>query len=261
MDLSFNSVTKRFPIPGAGVNGRLLTVVDSLTLSVREGEHAAILGRSGCGKTTLLKLAAGLLTPDEGEVLLNGIRADQFQEPVAFAFQDPSLLPWLTVRENIAVPSKVLSNKRRKSAGNPEYWIERVGLIGAELRYPHELSGGMQSRCSIARCLSIPSQLVLMDEPLGNLDAVTRVELQGELRDILQREKRTLLFVTHNVEEAVYMCDRLLVFRNKCGGNPRTDYMDLATTSREFDGDPGLIGHDPRYGTLIQEIHEFLTRR
>ena len=193
-----------FGYPGAA------PVVAGLTLDLAAGEVHCLVGRSGCGKTTVLKLAAGLLAPSAGRILWNGRPALEPKQ-VGFVFQAPTLLEWLTVRDNVLLP---VSLQRRPSASDAhaaEALLERLGLAGLAGRYPRQLSGGQQSRVALARALLLAPPLLLLDEPFAALDALTREELQRDLRALARAQGTTALFVTHDVGEAVFLGDRVSV--------------------------------------------------
>lgn len=194
-----------------------LTVLDGIHLDIEQGEFISIVGSSGCGKSTLLRLIAGLDPDYQGEILLNKIPIQGTDLKRGLIFQEHRLLPWLTVSENIhlALEETVLSHSE-KNARVKEH-IEIVGLTGFENAYPHELSGGMAQRVAIARGLVNKPDILLLDEPFGALDAMTRSHLQAELQRIWQHEKITMILVTHDIEEAVYLGDRVIVMSARPG--------------------------------------------
>ncbi len=194
-----------FAYPGGG------NVVDRVAWNIEQGEFHCLVGRSGCGKTTLLKLAAGLLLPTGGSIHIQGLEVQTPKEQVGFVFQTPTLLDWLTVSDNVLLP---ISLKRTPHPGDREKMVELLTLMGlADLtaRYPHELSGGQQSRVAIARALMSEPLVLLMDEPFAALDAITREELQDDLLHLCELRKTTVLFVTHDISEAIYLADRVAV--------------------------------------------------
>ncbi|MBA5804913.1 ABC transporter ATP-binding protein [Rhizobium changzhiense] len=196
---------------GAVETTRILSGVD---LSVGRGEFLTILGPSGCGKSTLLRAVADLLPPLDGRLSVLGKTASEARRrrEVAFVFQDATLLPWRTVRENVALPLQVGKNSVSRSVDpRPDHWIELVGLSHLADRYPHQLSGGQRQRVAIARALQCEPDILLMDEPFGALDEITRERLNDELLDVWRRTGTTILFVTHSVVEAIYLGGRVLV--------------------------------------------------
>lgn len=185
-------------------------VVDGVTLSVAAGEVHCLIGRSGCGKTTLLKLAAGLLAPTTGRVVLAG-GADTDPRRAGFVFQAPTLLDWLRVRENVLLPISLQRRPTPVDVQAAEALLARLGLAALGGRYPRQLSGGQQSRVALARALLLSPRLLLLDEPFAALDALTREELQLDLLRLVRAHGTTVLFVTHDVGEAVFLGDRVSV--------------------------------------------------
>ncbi len=188
------------------VAGGVLRVLDEVSFEVFDGEFLCIVGPSGCGKTTLLKIMSGLDAPSSGRVDIEGRPPDPAKVRIGFVFQEESLLPWRDLRGNLSFGLEVKGLRRPI-----DELLKMVGLEGFERYYPHQLSGGMKQRASIARALAIDPELILMDEPFANLDAQTRSVLQQQLLEIWQKVGKTVVFVTHNVEEAVYLADRVLV--------------------------------------------------
>jgi len=191
--------------------------LDRVSLSIAPGEFVAIVGASGCGKSTLLRLIAGLDRPDSGEITLGDTRIAGPGLDRGLIFQEPRLMPWLTVQQNIAL---ALENARIPAAEKRDRIAENialVGLAGFERAYPRQLSGGMAQRAAIARGLVTSPAILLLDEPFGALDALTRARLQTELHRIWQAEARTMILVTHDVEEAVFLADRVVVMTPRPG--------------------------------------------
>jgi len=176
-----------------------------------------ILGPSGCGKTTLLRVIDGLITPDSGEVLINDRRVTGPSRDVAMVFQQFGLFPWKRLDQNIAYGLKLRGKSHAEIKTTVEHYLDLVGLSGFERCYPFQLSGGMQQRAGLARALVVNPSVLLMDEPFGSLDAQTRETLQEELARILDREPKTVLFVTHSVDEAIVLGDRILVMTHRPG--------------------------------------------
>lgn len=190
-----------------------LLVIDSLSFSVREGEFFCVLGPSGCGKTTLLRIIAGL-EDYKGEVLVRGEKIKKPGRDRVLVFQDYALFPWRTVIGNVlfGIESSLPKEEALRVA---KEMLRLVGLEGFENSYPHELSGGMRQRVALARALVCDPELLLMDEPLSALDAQTRMEMQVELVKIWQKTKKTIVYVTHSIEEAVFLADRILVLSKR----------------------------------------------
>lgn len=208
--LRLRNVTKIF----ASENGQR-EAVDAITLVVRPGEFLCIVGPSGCGKTTLLRMIAGLDYPTSGEIILDGNPVTGPSPDRGMVFQEFSLFPWKTVLKNVEFGLEILEVPNKQKIA--EEYIELVGLQGFERSYPYELSGGMKQRVAIARALATNPSILLMDEPFGSVDAQTRNVLQEELLGIWARTKKTVLFVTHSVDEAVYLGDRILVMSTRPG--------------------------------------------
>ncbi|SHI07504.1 ABC transporter ATP-binding protein [Pollutimonas bauzanensis] len=185
--------------------------------SIGSGEFVTILGPSGCGKSTLLKVAAGLLTPSSGSVSVAGRRVEGPSQDIGVAFQKPTLLPWKTVLGNVLLPAHTLGWDLRKAESRALELLDLVGLRDFADNYPTELSGGMQQRAGLARMLLRDPKLLLMDEPFAALDAMTREALTLELQRIWMRDKKSVLFITHSIPEAVFLSDRVLVMSARPG--------------------------------------------
>jgi NitT/TauT family transport system ATP-binding protein len=192
--------------------------IDRIDLTVERGRFVSVIGPSGCGKSTLLNLSAGLLRPTGGEVRYVGEPLTGINTEIGYITQDPNLLPWLSVGANIGLPLKLRGATRSEQREKVEEWVELVGLTGWENHFPRQLSGGMRKRASIARALVCDPSLVLMDEPFGPLDAITRMKLQQDLLDLTQTGDRTVIFVTHDLGEAICLSDEVAVM----AGGPGT---------------------------------------
>ncbi len=184
-------------------------ILRDVSLTVEPGELVGVIGPSGCGKTTLLKLVAGLAAPTEGKVEFGG--GPTRRESLSFVFQDATLLPWLTVLDNVALPLKIAGAPRREREAKALAHIERVGLADATRLYPRQLSGGMKMRVSVARSMTVDPTLLLLDEPFGALDEMTRDTLNEELLRLRQAARWTAMFVTHSVAEAVFLASKVIV--------------------------------------------------
>jgi ABC-type nitrate/sulfonate/bicarbonate transport system ATPase subunit len=203
--ISARGVTKTFPTEGGG----RLNVIDGVDLDVAEGEFVALVGPSGCGKSTFLDILAGFEKPDAGSVTVDGASVEGPSRRRILLPQQPSVFPWLTVRRNITFMLDGISveEKRKRTM----HYLGIVGLHGFEMAFPYQLSGGMLKRLEIARALIVKPDILLMDEPFGPLDALTRIKIHTELRQILRVEKHTCLLVTHDVHEAIFLADRIAV--------------------------------------------------
>ena len=208
--LELNNVSKTY---GKGANAT--EVLSNINLQIEEGEFVAIVGFSGSGKTTLVNLINGLLQPTSGEVLFKGKPITGTSHERGVIFQNYSLLPWLTVYQNVSVAVKETSPKESKKfrEDRVKEYIDMVSLTPAIHKRPKELSGGMRQRVSIARALAMDPEMIIMDEPLGALDALTRVNLQDEILKIWNKDKRTALLITNDVDEGIYMADRIIPLR------------------------------------------------
>jgi NitT/TauT family transport system ATP-binding protein len=210
----FFSVRERL---GGGGAPELMVALDRVDATVRKGELVSLLGPSGCGKTTLLRLTAGLIAPDEGRVVVAGQAVTAPRKDACMVFQNFGLLPWRTVLGNVEFPLEldgVAATERRDTA---RHFIELVGLGAFAEHFPHELSGGMQQRVGIARALMRKPILIFMDEPFGALDAQTREQLQEDFLKIWSQTRATVLFVTHSIDEALLLSDRIFVFATAPG--------------------------------------------
>jgi NitT/TauT family transport system ATP-binding protein len=195
----------------------LVRALGGISLDVAEGEFITIVGQSGCGKTTFLKILAGLLPRSAGSVYLRGRVVDGPSRDIGVVFQDPVLLPWRNVVDNVMLPVQVLGLDRQPSRRRALGLLELAGLQGFEDKYPHELSGGMRQRVALARALVHDPSLLLMDEPFGALDAMTREVMNLELLRIWREARKTVVFVTHSIPEAVFLADRVVVMSARPG--------------------------------------------
>jgi NitT/TauT family transport system ATP-binding protein len=186
-----------------------VSVLTHIDLEVREGEFVCLLGPSGCGKSTLLNIVGGFLQPTAGEVAIDGQRVRGPDPRRIFVFQERGVFPWLTVEGNIGFGLKKLAAAER--ARTIAHYVQLVGLKGFEQSYPDELSGGMKQRVEVARALAVNPDMLYLDEPFGALDSITRIQMRSELLRIWQAEKKTILFVTHDIEESVQLADRVVV--------------------------------------------------
>ena len=192
---------------------RTITALQGLSVDVPAGEFLTLLGPSGCGKSTLLRVVADLVQPNQGAVRVFGAlpQVARLNRDIGFVFQDPALLPWRNALQNVELPLQVAVSRARRARATPRELLELVGLKGNERAYPHELSGGMRQRVSIARALASDPKILLMDEPFGALDEITRERLNEELRRVWRELGITLLFVTHSIHEAAYLGQRVLM--------------------------------------------------
>ena len=201
--LKFNKIYKEYDTP----------ILGPLSLDIKKNSFISILGSSGAGKSTLLRLASNLIKPTSGSVeYLNNEKPN-----IGFVFQDPTLLPWRSVLDNVLLPAELTSKNKKASKEKAYFWLSKVGLEGKENSLPNQLSGGQKMRVSIARAMVQDCSLLLMDEPFAALDEVSRNKLEDDLLDIWEKNKLTVLFVTHSVTEAVYLAERVLVMSSSPG--------------------------------------------
>ena len=205
--VEIDSLGKSYPAPGGGES----VIVRDFNLDVREGEFVCLLGHSGCGKTTVLSILMGLIQPTTGGVVIGGREVSGPGTDRGVVFQSATLLPWLSVKGNVAL---ALNQVRGGAARGVDTYLEAVGLGGRGEQYPRELSAGMQQRVGIARAFALEPRLLLLDEPFSLLDALTRMELQDELMALWERTRRTVIMVTHDVDEALLLADRIVMMTN-----------------------------------------------
>ncbi|GAB5096701.1 ABC transporter ATP-binding protein [Caballeronia sp. LP006] len=191
--------------------GSSLTVLDNFDLSVREGEFLAVLGPSGCGKSTFLSILAGLVPQTAGEITVDGEPVSAARQKLGVVFQGYALFPWRTVRKNVETGLEIRGVKAVQRRSEAERFLRLVGLLDFADHYPHQLSGGMRQRVAIARVLAYGPEILLMDEPFGALDAQTRESLQQELLAIWEQSAKTVVFVTHSIDEAIFLADRVAI--------------------------------------------------
>ncbi len=213
MTLEIRDISRNFPVPGQ----EPIQALSGITLTVEDKEFLSILGPSGCGKTTLLRIIGGLDSASSGSITLNGASITRQSFRMAMIFQEYSLYPWRTVLENVTFGLEIQKMENQPARDIGMEYLNLVGLAEFAERYPYELSGGMRQRVAVARAMAIDPEILLMDEPFGALDAQTRNLLQKELLDIWHKTKKTIIFVTHSVDEAVYLADRLVVLTSRPG--------------------------------------------
>ncbi len=207
-------------------DGNEVPVLDNINLQISDGEFVCLLGPSGCGKSTLLNIVAGFLKPTSGEVSVEGELVTGPGPRRVFVFQERGVFPWLTVEGNIGFGLSHLSKKEKKE--RIQHYVQLVGLTGFEQAYPHELSGGMKQRAEVARALAVNPDVLLLDEPFGALDSITRLIMRGELLRIWEAERKTILFVTHDIEESVQLADRVVVMSARPAKLRREVEIDIA---------------------------------
>lgn len=229
--------------------------LSDISLDFPTGKLTTLLGPSGCGKTTLLKIIAGLLQPSSGEVLVDGRPITGPGPERAFVFQDFALMPWATVIRNAAFGLELAGVNRSEREAVAEKYLHTVGLKGFENKYPHELSGGMRQRVGLARALAVNAKVLLMDEPFSAVDEQTRRKFQEDMINLVKDEKKTFIFVTHSIEEAVYVSDRIVLLHRRPS---RVSQIIEPQISRHLD--PEMIRRQPEYLDAVENIWQSLKK-
>jgi taurine transport system ATP-binding protein len=240
--IAVNHVSMIFNLPGGG----LVRALSEVTLDIGEGEMVTVLGPSGCGKTTLLNIIAGFLAPTAGEVRLNGRAVSGPGRERGMVFQQGALFEWLSVEDNVAFGPRMAGRPRAETAGKVERLLQTVGLAGFGQQPVYQLSGGMQQRVALARCLANDPEVVLMDEPLGALDALTREKMQGLVLRLWKETRKTIVLITHSVEEALFLGERLIVMAPRPGRIEREYRLPFAeqalrASAREVKASPDFV--------------------
>ncbi|MEZ0074430.1 NitT/TauT family transport system ATP-binding protein [Planotetraspora sp. GP83] len=246
--ISIRGVSKVFQVRDSA---ELFTAIEDVTLDVREGEFLTLVGPSGCGKSTLLDLVAGLAAPTSGEILLDGTPIAGPGLDRGIVFQQYALFPWRTALANIEFGLEAKGIARKERAEKARHYLDLVGLTGFDQRYPHELSGGMRQRVAIARSLAFDPDVLLMDEPFAALDAQTRESLQEELLSIWEKTGKTVIFITHGIDEAVYLGQRVAVMTSRPGQIKQVIGV-------EFDTRAGDLRADPKFGEYRHQLWTLL---
>jgi NitT/TauT family transport system ATP-binding protein len=234
--------------------GKKLIAIEGVDLDVFEGEFITVLGPSGCGKTTFMNVIAGLVAPSSGSVLVDGEQVDGPGPDRAVVFQDYALLPWRSVFDNVKFGLEMQKGLRTADwRAKVQEAIDMVGLKGFESSYPRELSGGMQQRVGLARAFVAEPRILLMDEPLGAVDALTREVMRDEIEKLIEATGKTVLFITHSIEEAILLGDRIVVFKSHPGA-----IKEIITTGIQRPRSERSVQHDPRFLELRDHLWEAL---
>ena len=246
--LSTESLSKTFTLG----SGQTVRALDCITLDIEENSFICIVGPSGCGKSTLLRIMAGLEQSSSGRMLYRGGTQNRPRKEIGVIFQEYSLFPWRTTMENVAFGPELSGCPQAERERRGRQYLELVGLDRYENAYPHELSGGMRQRVAIARALANQPDILLMDEPFGALDAYTRIRLQKRLLDIWEKDRKTVVFVTHSVDEAVFLADRIVVM----SANPGVILTEIPVAL------PRPRARDnPEYASLVASILDLLEQQ
>lgn len=243
--LSIQNITKKYSTDQGFVHA-----LDDISIDIKEGEFLAVVGPSGCGKSTLMSIVAGLLKMDKGQVIINGQNVNGPFTDVGIVFQNHVLLDWLSVLNNVLFQTNMRRLSRKDYEPRARELLKMVALDGFEKRYPYELSGGMKQRCSLCRALLHDPPLLLMDEPFGSLDALTREQLGIDLEKIWLSTKKTVVFITHSVQEAVQLADRIIVMTPRPGRIYKELAVELPRPRYE------KVINDDKFYHLVEEIKQ-----
>lgn len=237
----------------------LFTSLNNISLETAANEFVCLLGPPGCGKSTLLKLIAGLQKPDGGKIIVDGEEVKKPRNNVGVVFQDYALFPWRTVRKNISIGLDINHIPKAEQKEKVDWAIKLVGLEKFADYYPYQLSGGMKQRVAIARALVLESKILLMDEPFGALDAFTRMNLQDDLIELWQKQKFAAIFVTHDVDEAVYLADRVIVMTPSPGEVKKTFKIELSRPRVRTSSDFNMYRSEilKQYGYVDKNVVEY----
>jgi NitT/TauT family transport system ATP-binding protein len=248
---------------GRGTQGQGLKVLDDITLSIPKGKFIALLGPSGCGKTSLLRMLGGLIKPSRGTISIDGSPVTGPASDRAIVFQEFNLLPWRSAQRNVEFPLEVQGMRRSEYRKRASEMMKLVGLDQFGAFYPHQLSGGMKQRIGIARALSVNPNYLFMDEPFGALDPLVREVMQIELMKLIEASEKTVIFVTHSVDEAIFLADQIIIFSARPGRVIATIDVDIArprwTADETVKSSPRFVSYRGQiWGLLKHEVHQAL---
>ena len=244
-----DDIVVRFETPEGAI-----TAVDNVSLKVRPGEFLSVIGPSGCGKSTLFNVIGGLLAEHQGVVTVAGETISGPHKSIGMVFQEESTFPWRTVTDNVGFPLELVGMPKAQRIERARHFIKMVGLDGFENRYPGELSGGMRQRVSLARTLAMSPDVLLLDEPLGALDALTRAVLQDEIAKIWQNDRTTVLLITNDVDEALLLADRIVPLKPGPGATLGKEFKVELTRPRDRAG----LNHDPQFKEIRNAVVGYL---
>jgi NitT/TauT family transport system ATP-binding protein len=250
--MEVKGLSKRFDNPATGQS---IEALQDINLAIGQGEFLTIVGPSGCGKTTLLRILAGLTPPTGGQVLNNGVPVTEPSPTIGFVFQSDNLMPWRNVWDNVGFGPELRGESRKSYGPRIEYMLDLVGLTGFDRYYPHQLSGGMRQRVNLARALAIEPDVLLMDEPFAALDAQTREIMQDELLRIWRATGNTVIFITHQIDEAIFLADRLLILAARPGRVQELIDVDIPRP-RTLD-----VKRTPRFTELAEHVWRGIERQ
>lgn len=231
---------------------RTTAVLDNVSLTVQPQEFVSIVGPSGCGKSTLFHIIGGLTAPDSGTVRMNGVDVTGKRGEISYMPQQPALFPWRTIEDNVLLALELKGSPRGAARETARGWLHKIGLGGFERAYPHMLSGGMQQRAAFLRALLAPQELMLLDEPFSALDALTRSEMQRWLLELWEENRRSVLFITHNIEEALLLSSRIYVFSGRPGSVLQTVEVPFPRPRREE------IADEPEFIRLKRQLSQWM---
>jgi NitT/TauT family transport system ATP-binding protein len=235
--------------------GSVIDVLDNVSVSVGSGEFLSIVGPSGCGKTTLLRIFAGLIPASRGGVVFDGAPVTGPSSKMGFVFQSDNLMPWRTVRDNVALGPELRGERRRSYVPRVDELLDLVGLSGFGDYFPHQLSGGMRQRVNLARALAVQPDVLLMDEPFASLDAQTREIMQDELLRVWRATRNTVIFITHQIDEAIFLADRVMIMRARPGS-----VQEILPV--EIERPRGLeVKRDPRFVRMADHVWHSIERQ
>lgn len=252
--ITIENVNHRYISEGRGET----VALQDVNLTIEKNKFITVIGPSGCGKTTLMRAVGGLVVPSSGTIAIDGRQVKGPHQQAAIVFQDFALLPWETVIKNVAFGLELQGVGKAERLKKARHYIEKVGLSGFEDKYPRELSGGMQQRVGLARALAVESPIMLMDEPFGALDQQTRRYMQEELLDIWQQDQRTVIFVTHDMEEAVLLGDRIVLMSARPGKIEEVIDVDLPRprSAESAEASPELVRLKEYLWKRLRDMHE-----
>ncbi len=232
--------------------GTVAQIIDKVSITAAEGEFVSIIGPSGCGKSTLFHIIGGITEPTTGKVILDGKEVTGNKGMISYMPQQPALFPWRTILDNVIMGQELAGLQKKEARETAKQWLAKAGLHDYEKAYPHMLSGGMQQRAAFMRALLSPREVMCLDEPFGALDALTRLDMQRWLLDIWESNKRTVLFITHSIEEALFMSDKIILLSRKPTHVIKELHVPLQRPRQEE------VLHDPVFLEMKRDIYRLM---